>query len=471
MKKNILLCLPALCLSASVLVACGDDDPMPPPPPPPSDGGGSDAGGDAMVPPGCDAEVVVDADIAADTTWNCPVYVLSGKIFVTDGATLSIAAGVTVFGDTGGADESALLITRGSRIEAVGTAAEPIVFSSGNPDGARATGDWAGLALLGDATINSGSCVDDGDPGTADVCDAPGFLEGHLEGIDVADARGVFGGVDDAGDCGRLEYVRIEFAGAELSPDNELNGLTVGGCGSATTISHVQVHRGKDDGIEFFGGTANMDHVVISGASDDSLDWDLGWRGNVQFLVVHQFPGIGDNGFEADNLGSDEDAMPRSAPTLFNVTMIGTPDTRGMVLREGTRGVLRNFIVQDFGSEPLDLRAAEVALTAEWPGSLSIENSFFFGNGDYSAETGEDDDDMGFDEQAAIEDAARNNTLDVDPMIGDSSMTAPNYVPTATELADQATPTFGDTTATYAGAFEPGAAADWSADWTSFPEN
>lgn len=438
---------------ALAMVGCGDDDTgtedtgtmM-------GDSDMGDSGGDD-----CDGDVIIDQDIDTDTTWSCPNYVLEGTIFVTENATLTIDAGVNVFGDPG-TPFSALIVTRGAALNAQGTAAEPIVFTSGNPEGDRATGDWAGVALLGGATINNGS-------------DAGGVLEGRLEGIDASDPRAVFGGDDDAGSCGALEYVRIEFAGAELSPDNELNGLTVAGCGSATTISYVQVHRGKDDGVEFFGGTASMDHVVITGASDDSLDFDLGWRGTAQFLVVHQYPGIGDNGIEGDNLGSDEDAMPRTNPTLFNATFIGTPDTRGMVLREGARGMLRNFLIVDFGGESVDVRAAEVDLSAEWPANLSIENSFFFGNGAYADETGEGDDDGGFVEPDAIEDAARMNTIDVDPEIGDASETAPNYVPAAAALNGQATPPSNlDTSATYAGAFEPGG-TDWSAGWTAYPVN
>lgn len=468
MKRNLFVCL----LLGIALVACGDDDGGSDTGPgedaavdvPGIDAPGTDTGEDADN-PDCPAtgDVMITADITENTTWSCPSYLLVGTIFVTGDSTLEIDAGVQIFGDTA-TPFSALIITRGSQLVAEGTADEPIVFTSGNADGERATGDWAGVALLGSATINNGA-----DAGG-------GVLEGRLEGIDASDDRALYGGDDDASNCGSLEYVRIEFAGAELSPDNELNGLTVAGCGTGTNISFVQVHRGKDDGIEFFGGTAGMDHVVISGASDDSLDWDLGYRGNIQFLVVHQFAGIGDNGIEADNLGSDEDATPRSNPTIFNATFIGTPDTRGMVLREGCQGTLRNFIIQDFGSEPVDLRAAEVDLSAEWPGNLSIENSFFFNNGDYPAEAGTDpemddyNDDMGFDEQAAIEDAARNNTFDTNPMVGDTSETAPNYVPTA-DLSGQATPPSGfDASGTYAGAFEP-SGTDWSAGWTAYPLN
>ena len=456
MNRNVFFSV----LLGIAVAACGDDD------------GGSDAGTDSAVDapvpdvPGTDSDnpmcpgsgdVVIDTDITADTTWSCPAYLLQGTIFVTGDSTLRIDPGVQIFGDTA-TPFSALIVTRGSQLIAEGTADDPIVFTSGNAESERATGDWAGVALLGAATINNGA-----DAGG-------GVLEGRLEGIDASDDRALYGGSDDASNCGSLEYVRIEFAGAELSPDNELNGLTVAGCGTGTNLSFVQVHRGKDDGIEFFGGTAGMDHVVITGASDDSLDWDLGWRGDVQFLVVHQYAGIGDSGIEADNLGSDEDATPRSNPRIYNATFIGTPDTRGMVLREGTRATLRNFIIQDFGSEAVDLRAAEVDLSAEWPTNLSIENSFFFNNGAYATETGDEDDDMGFIEQDAIEDAARNNTVGTDPEIGDTSETAPNYVPSA-DLSGQATPPSGfDATATYAGAFEP-SGTDWSAGWTAYPVN
>ena len=459
-----------------LVIGCGDDATPPgdagPRDAPTADVPGMDAPG--MDAPGmdggdCPAEVTVDNDIEADTTWACPVYVLTRKIFVTMDSTLTINAGVTVLGEAGGSEETALIVTRGSQLVAAGTATSPVVFTSGNPEGARTTGDWAGVALLGSARVNDGECVDDAMPAT-EACDAPGYFEGALEGIEVADVRGAYGGTDDASSCGSLEYVRIEFAGAELSPDNELNGLTVAGCGSGTNLSFIQVHRGSDDGVEFFGGTANADHLVLSGIDDDSLDCDLGWTGSVQFAVIHQYAGLGDHGIECDNLGGAEASTPRTNPTLFNFTMIGTADTRGMLLREGFRGTLRNFIIQGFGTEAVDLAAVTNDLSTEWPGELSIENSFFFMNGAYAAETGMDDDDGGFVEQTAIEDAARNNTTGTDPMIGDTSITAPDYVATNTALNDQATPTFGDVTATYAGAFPVGG-ANWAQGWTAYPEN
>ncbi len=418
--------------------------------------------------------VQVTEDITADTTWSCPRYRLMDQIFVTGDSTLTIAPGTKILGHRWG-----LVVTRGSQLDAVGTAAQPIVFTSSNAVGTRATGDWAGVALLGNATINAGTSTD-------------GAIEGRLEGLPPTEGRALYGGSDDAGSCGHLEYVRIEFAGAEVNLGRESNALTLAGCGSGTRLSHIQIHRGFDDGIEVFGGTAGMDHVVISGVSDDSLDWDQGWRGDVQFLVIHQFPGVGDNGIEADNLGSDELGTPRSHPRLFNVTMVG--GARGMVLREGTRGLLRNFIVQGFASEAIDLRATTNHLSAEWPTLLSIENSFFFNNGAYADESQPrcysgvpctpdgppcpdngscylPDDDNGFNEQAAIEDPARHNTVGVDPMLGSTSLTAPNFVPSNTALSGQATPPPGfDTSATYAGAFAPNG-TDWTAGWTAYPQD
>ncbi|HBQ13435.1 MAG TPA: hypothetical protein DEF51_20595, partial [Myxococcales bacterium] len=298
-------------------------------------------------------------------------------------------------------------------------------------------------------------------------CDAPGFFEDRVEGIEVGDDRGRYGGGDDGSSCGTLQYVRIEFAGAELSPDNELNGLTVAGCGSGTTLSYVQVHRGKDDGIEFFGGTANLDHAIISGPSDDGLDCDEGWRGEAQFIVVHQFPGIGDNAIECDNLGSDESAEPRTNPSISNITLVGAGEGRVAVLREGFRADIDNLVAVNFNAPP-DLRSEELNLADEWPTNLSIENSYFYEVGDFPAETGEDDDDMGFDEAAAFTDPARNNDFETDPMLGDTSITAPNYIP-GVALSGVA-PAFGDTSASYAGAFENGG-TNWAEGWAAFPEN
>ncbi len=486
------------------------------------DGNGGSSGADAGPRPDgasqqCPDEVMVSGEIGEDTSWDCPVYVLSGHVFVVNDSTLTIARGTTIYGDTESSEAAALIITRGSEIDAVGTAEAPIVFTSGNPVGARASGDWGGVVLLGQATTNDGNCIDDGDPST-DACDAPGYLEDRIEGIPSGDDRALYGGTDDASSCGTLRYVRIEFAGRELSPDNELNGLSVGACGSGSDVSYVQIHRGKDDAIELWGGTMSMHHMVFTGASDDSLDMDEGWRGNVQFLIVQQYPGFGDRGIEADNLGGNEDATPRTHPSIWNSTFIGTDQNQAMMLREGMEGVMHDLVVVSYGQPP-DVQARQVDPNTFWPSDLVVENSFFFGVADFPAEdmnadevyalartmdsslpgTRPDgdaglsdtqrgmittleqqhlDDDMGFNEAEAFAAASRSNHFDVDPQIGSDSVTQPMYVPGNDALNGQATPSFnsfapagfGDTSATYAGAIAPNG-TDWTAGWTAYPEN
>lgn len=218
--------------------------------------------------------VQVTEDIKADTTWKTGnTYVLTKHIFVESG-TLTLEPGVTVKGQQG----SSLVITRQARINAVGTAEKPIVFTSSEPVGSRAAGNWGGLVLLGKAQLN-----------------IPNVTEQSIEGFVVgSDARTLYGGTDDAHNCGTLKYVRIEFAGFKLLNNSELNGLSMGACGSATQVDYLQVHRGLDDGVEMFGGTANLKHVLVTLTDDDGLDWDFGYRGNVQFLIVQQGENLGE---------------------------------------------------------------------------------------------------------------------------------------------------------------------------------
>jgi hypothetical protein len=288
-------------------------------------------------------------------------------------------------------------------------------------------------------------------------------------------------------------YTRVEFAGFALSIDNELNGLTIGGCGSATTISHVQVHKGFDDGIEIFGGSPMLDHILLTANEDDQFDTDLGFVGKVQFIAIqldqNSINSTDPQGFEWDNQKENNDATPRNQPTIYNATLVGPNDAtgtqNGLILRRGTAGVLHNLIVTGFPAAALDVRdAATVAGTAKKPPVLTIDNSLFFENGaggtvhfpveptDGSA----DDDDTGFVEDDFFTDAARKNVFDKDPKLGDAfSLTAPDFVPAKTSPAATggATPPddgFFDKTATYMGAFEPGG-EDWTAGWTTFAQD
>ncbi len=404
-----------------------------------------------------DGIVEVSSSLTADTTWTADkTYILTELIFVEEGATLTIEPGTTVQGDNG----SALIITRDAKLIANGTKEKPIIFTSSTMVGQRRPGDWGGLVLLGRAPIN----ITGG--------------ENRIEGIDATDERGVYGGTDSTYSCGSLKYVRVEFAGFELSIDNELNGISVGACGSGTTLDYVQVHMGKDDGIEMFGGLANLKHAVLSSNQDDQLDWDLGFSGNVQFLVVQQNPGDADSGFEADNQHENNDAMPRSRPTIYNATLIGTNAAsgtqNGMVLRRGTWGLLHNIIVMGFPVAGVDVRdVAGVMGMQMTPPALTIENSLFYQNGANFDADADEDDDGGFDEAAFLSDPARSNKIDVDPMLGAPyNLTAPNFAPAVDSpvASGAATPPAGFDSAPFIGAIPPGG-EDWTAGWTSFPAN
>jgi hypothetical protein len=402
----------------------------------------------------------VSGSITESVVWTPDrKYMLTGLVFVESEATLTIKPGTTITGTSG----SALIITRDGSISAQGTKESPIVMTSAQAEGKRQRGDWGGLVLLGNAPVNTGA--------------------GHIEGIDPNDPRGGFGGNADAESCGVLKYVRIEFAGYEISQDNELNGLTIGGCGSGTILSHIQVHMGLDDGIEFFGGTANLKYVLISRPGDDGLDWDRGWQGKGQFIIVHQGPDKGDNAIEADNYKGDKNATPRSGPQLSNITLVGSGDRkiaqRGLLLRRGTGGDLRNFLLTGFTTEAVDIRDPETVALVETEelkasGWLIINPIKQF----FSQEIGESDDDGGFLEQSWIESASNNNLLSGQQILRglEGLAEVPSFIPLARSAASkQHVPIlqgeFWDEGANYVGALRPGERVSWLEGWTDYPLN
>tara|TARA_R110001606_G_scaffold83958_4_gene191304 strand:+ start:26176 stop:27576 length:1401 start_codon:yes stop_codon:yes gene_type:complete len=393
----------------------------------------------------------------ADRTW-----VLDGIVYVQASGTLTIEPGTRIEGRPG----SALVITRGARLHAAGTAQAPVVFTSAQPVGTRAAGDWGGLVLLGSAPVN--------------------VENAQIEGVADNDPNGAFGGNDANGSCGVLEYARIEFAGFEVYADNELNGLTLGACGSGTIVRHVQVHRSLDDGIELFGGSADLRNILISGAGDDSLDWDWGWRGRVQFLIAQQYADSGDNAFEADNNGDRHGAEPMSEPVMYNVTLVSPRSHarhhRAMTLREGTGGHFHNLLIQGFSGEAIDLRdRATVAnlrngrLTFQ---GLAINDIGARGVSYFEPEQGDADDDGGLDEALFFQTDA-GARFGADPLFGGdiTSQSTPDFAPGNRALflkQDAVTPPqdeFWDEAALYLGAIRPGAAEDWSDGWTAFPLN
>ena len=401
---------------------------------------------------------IVSGVISENQHWQKGVDIkLRGLVFVESGAQLTIDPGVQVLGQPG----SALIVTRGAKLLARGTADQPIVFTSAQSVGLRNRGDWGGIVLLGSGLVNRGNA--------------------HIEGVDASDPRGAFGGNDVAHNCGILEYVRVEFAGFEISKDNELNGLTLGGCGSDTIVRFVQVHRGKDDGIELFGGNANLQNVVITGVADDSLDWDMGWRGNVQFLIAQQHNDVGDSAFEGDSNKADHDAEPRSAPTIYNATLISPRSRarlqRAMTIRSGSVGRFNNFIVSGFSGELIDLRGASTArLAAE--GDVTIKGLITHTVANFEDELGDADDDNGLIEKEWLLIQGSGLQLNQDPALPRSARdsTNPSFVPARNSPAmsgGQRPPQgeFWDESATWLGAVKPGSIATWLDGWTSFPAN
>lgn len=406
-----------------------------------------------------DREHVVDTRITTDTVWESGnAYILAGQTFVENGAELTIEPGVTIKGDSG----SALVITRDARIFARGSRERPIVFTSVHPPGTRAAGDWGGLVLLGNAPVNR--------------------ADAHVEGISADDPRGDFGGDAPGDSCGVLEFVRVEFAGFELARNVELNGLTLGGCGSATIVRHVQVHRGLDDGVEVFGGKVDLSHIVVTGADDDAFDWDMGWQGRVQFLLVQLHPDIGDNAFEADNDGDDPDAEPRSEPHFSNVTLLASRRSRAlhraMVIRRGSGGHFRNVLISGFNGEAIDLRSADVSrLVADRRldfAGIALHASGPTPGRPLPAERGTDDDDGGFSENDFILAQRRGG------LVGTNGLTPRALDPVRPVFTMQSEiagvipaplpkDEFWDEGATFIGAMLPGEAADWTLGWTAYP--
>lgn len=296
------------------------------------------------------ATVNVTTAITTNTTWTAGnTYLLQGQIYVKNGATLTIEPGVTVLGDKNTAG-SGLFITQGSKLNAVGTASNPIVFTSNQAPGARALGDWGGIILMGRGAINQ-----------------PGGVA-YIEGLAPTPDTQFGGGVspDNTDNSGTLSFVRIEFSGYIYQPNKEINALTMGGVGSGTKIDHIQVSFGNDDAFEWFGGAVSARYLVSFRNLDDDFDTDFGWSGNVQFGLIVRDPNLADNptvstseGFESDNDATGSSTTPITQGAFSNITAIGpyrgnlgntiaAGHRRGLRLRRNTQLKIFNSLFMDF---------------------------------------------------------------------------------------------------------------------------
>ena len=321
------------------------------------------------------------------TLVNTNVYVIQNVVEVKSGGELIIPAGTCIFADAR-LEPSSLIIRRGGKITAVGTPSSPIIITSANntelfnvgatyqnTPGTPVAGDWGGVTIIGNAPCNGDGDVtvgspNDNIPGDCEVegidTRLPGFTLAESDGTDnLGFGRLTWGGNTPTDNSGTLQYVRIEYAGFTLTPNNELNLLTLFGVGSGTTIDHIHLKQGLDDGLEIFGGSVSVKFIVVTAAQDDSFDYAYGWNGSGQFLLA-QLPGganptlvNGDRGIEADNNEretgeaagtTDYDLLPRTSPTLFNVTLIGNSGTNSQAIqvRRGVAGTIQNALVSAY---------------------------------------------------------------------------------------------------------------------------
>jgi hypothetical protein len=277
--------------------------------------------------------ITSDTHLTSNNTYLLEGQVVIGENVVAGEKTqLTIDAGTFIF-NTGGVH--LLVVDRNGQIQANGSAAKPIIFTyEGDETATEDTrGQWGGLVINGSATINEAGGVADG------------------EG-----ASGLYGGTNDTDNSGSMTYVQVKYAGRVFTESDELNGIAFQGVGSGTNIDYVQVHNNSDDGVEFFGGTVNAKHLFLTGNEDDSIDWTQGWTGKVQFAAV-RMGSSSDHCIEADNNGDNNDATPRSNPTIANLTCSGgfNDDGQGVRLREGTSATITNSVIAGFSSYCVDI--------------------------------------------------------------------------------------------------------------------
>lgn len=315
---------------------------------------------------GTDEEIPISAaEYTSDLTLEANrTYTINGPVIITNGATLTINEGVTIKAVATGADVY-IAISQGAKIIANGSATKPIVMTSGNPN--PAAGQWGGLILLGKAPINS---VTGNATSTSEIGSLP------------------YGGTDAADNSGVLRYVRVEYSGGAADGSSENNGFSFYGVGAGTTIEYIQAFEGADDGIEFFGGTAEVAYAVVINCQDDSIDWTEGFTGAITNIYI-KHGAAHDKAFECDGYNTDIGNLSNpkfwSKPTVTHARIVGLGSATGneaIRLRSGTQGVFNNILIEGF-DEGFDLDGDTGAAsnnptgTGVINGNLYVENVTF----------------------------------------------------------------------------------------------
>ena len=435
------------------------------------------------IPPGT---AVIEGSITGNRTFVAEsTYVLKGFVKVENGAVLTILPGTRIVGDTTTLGSS-LYVLRGGKLMAEGTAEKPIVFTSQRSAPNRKPGDWGGIVIVGNATINRSvsSLLTEGPPNAA--------------------AQNYAGGQNDDDSSGSLRYVRIEFAGFDVSGGlgQELNSLSLYAVGRGTKLQYVQVHAGLDDGFEWFGGTVDGQYLVSSETGDDHFDWTEGYRGRNQFLVAYQSgrltPAAGAGSLGSDPRGFEGDGcegglpgcnsnyrlnQPLSSPVFANFTVIGARTTgyptggnaNGMLVRRGTAGSFYNGIVARFNGPAISVRDSATNNNRA-DGLLTIRNVAFVENAATFEAAGSN-----FGQEGNFAGAGLlQPTGTASGYFASLTSGSPSFVPTsaATFLTSSvavpstlyANYSYGFQSANYLGAVAP-SGSNWMAGWTNFAVN
>jgi|GEM_PF-368588 len=445
-------------------------------------------------PNGNPAEFNLGKPLVALTAGNLPAnyvfmntnnYLIEGRVSVATGRKATIQPGTAIFGSTT-VTPSYFVVERGAKLVANGSPSQPIVFTSElAPGGTAGPGNWGGVVWHGRACANCANTA------AGDSC----VSEGNA---------GSFGGTDDTYDGGTMTYTRIEFAGFQVAPNNELNCLTMNALGDRTLINFVQTHQGSDDLFEWFGGTTRHKYLIATHGDDDGLDFQMGYRGKVQFAIVQQEanPAVNtvDKGIEGDNNEFNfANSLCRSNPTFANLTLVGVRTTdgpattsnggQGIHFRRGARGQVLNSIILGFKTCGFDFDDAETVAggfgpdgdpvcpkevkdpVITWDGNVTFNNN---PNGCSDAATG------GFLENTVLFGSPFTHNRAVNPILTNpASLSNPNFVPQPASgaLCANFHPVVvvkddGFMTQTnYAGALSQDPAQDWTQGWTTYDPN
>ncbi|NDH17192.1 MAG: hypothetical protein EBY48_09010, partial [Opitutae bacterium] len=450
--------------------------------------------------------VNVSANITADTTWSASnTYVLKDYIFVEPGATLTIEAGTTIKADVGSGDGApALIVTQGAKINAVGTASAPIVFTSVNDTGSNLTKDdkglWGGLIILGNAPINSnGGSNADNSPLTNTIEGVP--TTSGISGKTIPASYAQYGGTNASDNSGILQYVSIRHGGAEIGAGNEINGLTLGGVGNGTTMDHIEIFANKDDGIEFFGGSVNAKYLTVAYVGDDSFDIDEGYNGHLQFLLSIQDENSNrafewDGSTESDDRAADTSTLPsHSAAVISNVTAIGIgkdgtslheDGNIGLEIRDNAGGQVWNSIFTEFAKSIMDVEKTDSAKGTQSStdtsvygsqalmqnGTLVFKGNLFYNGGHADGNTASGTAEGDSITATQLSASGNNNSFDSDPLLavkgtaGGTGINAWSAHPTSGSPALSGASTLANTSfltqTSYKGAF------DGITDWTTW---